>query len=422
MTARSHGGLILFAALVVALTGCTTAGAGTATSAPIETQNAMPEEEGSAAGTGVALAAEQYTPVTMGLYADPTWITNSEGIVQVSYELRLTNNFPFPATATEVVVTDVATGEPILTLTGDDLLATMSLQPSGAVPDVELQPSVTGVVWIDLAFDEPAQIPAEIEHTVSVRMPDDLPIVLPDPITWTAARVTIDPTPPIVIGPPLEGPGWVAVGSCCDGPHRRAMNPVDNQVWLAQRYAIDFNKLSDDDQFATGDPDLNESWPTWDQPVLAVADSTVVQAADEFADQIPNNMETVPLEGADGNYVILEIDEGVYAFYAHLKPGSVAVQPGDTVAKGEVIGRTGNSGNSTGPHLHFQVMDRPSALVASSVAYVIDTFTVTGRTPPIDEVITADPQQPTEIDTAGAGPRTDQLPVGRDVLQFVAVD
>ena len=62
------------------------------------------------------------------------------------------------------------------------------------------------------------------------------------------------------------------------------------------------------------------------------------------------------IEEADGNYVILEIEDGVFAFYAHLKPGSVEVETGDTVGKGDVIARTGNSGSSTGPHLHFQLV------------------------------------------------------------------
>jgi len=86
------------------------------------------------------------------------------------------------------------------------------------------------------------------------------------------------------------------------------------------------------------------------------------------------------------------------------------------------MARTGNSGSSTGPHLHFQLMDRPSALVADGVPYVFDTFSVTGQTPPIAEIITADPQQPLAIDTTTAGSRNDELPVGRDVLEFAPAE
>ena len=120
--------------------------------------------------------------------------------------------------------------------------------------------------------------------------------------------------------------------------------------------------------------------------------------------------------------MILELDDGVDAIYAHLKPGSVEVETGDTVDKGEVIARTGNSGSSTGPHLHFQLMDRPSALVANGVPYVFDEFTVTGQSPPVEQLIQSDPQaDPVVVDTATAGPRTDELPLGRDVVEFASV-
>jgi murein DD-endopeptidase MepM/ murein hydrolase activator NlpD len=155
--------------------------------------------------------------------------------------------------------------------------------------------------------------------------------------------------------------------------------------------------------------------------VLAVADATVVQAVDGFADQVPNAPEPVTIAEADGNYVILKVDDGVYAFYAHLAPGSVRVQPGDTVRAGDVIGRTGNSGSSTGPHLHFHVMDRPSALRSNGLPYVFDRFTLTGRTPPLEELMRSNPEtDPVPVDTADAGRRRDQLPQGRDVVAFAS--
>ena len=402
MTARPHRHRVCVAAIsLVAFVSCSDDGSST---------------------TEATSGSEQFTPVTIEVLSSPRWFTNSAGSVRLVYEVRLTNAFPFLATVTEVTITDTASGTPVRTLSGDDLLGTMSLQPTGADATVELTPAEVGVLWMDVPFENADALPAEIEHTVSITLPDDLPIDLPDPIVSTAGRIAVDDQAPVVIGPPLEGPGWVAFGSCCDGPHRRALQPVDNELWLAQRYAIDFNKVDADDRLATGDPDINESWPTYDQPVLAVADATVVQAANDFPDQVPNNATPVSLEQADGNYVILDLGDDQYAFYAHLKPGSVAVQPGDTVEKGQVMARTGNSGSSTGPHLHFQLMDRPSALVADGVPYVFDTFAVTGQTPPIAEIITSDPQQPLTIDTTTAGERTDELPVGRDVLEFAPAE
>ena len=59
----------------------------------------------------------------------------------------------------------------------------------------------------------------------------------------------------------------------------------------------------------------------------------MIVAEDRFPDQIPEAATPVTIEEADGNHVILKLADGVYAFYAHLKPGSVTVQSGDTVTK-----------------------------------------------------------------------------------------
>ena len=61
-----------------------------------------------------------------------------------------------------------------------------------------------------------------------------------------------------------------------------------------------------------------------------------------------------------GNYLILKMPEReVYALFAHCRTGSIRVRPGDAVAAGQPLAAVGHSGNSTAPHLHFQLMDHP---------------------------------------------------------------
>ena len=79
-----------------------------------------------------------------------------------------------------------------------------------------------------------------------------------------------------------------------------------------------------------------------------------------------------------GNQVMIEIAPNVYAWYAHLQPGSVKVQAGDEVKAGTVLAKLGNSGPSPGPHLHFGLLDRPELLHGRSLPFVIDRYTLTG--------------------------------------------
>jgi murein DD-endopeptidase MepM/ murein hydrolase activator NlpD len=67
-----------------------------------------------------------------------------------------------------------------------------------------------------------------------------------------------------------------------------------------------------------------------------------------------------------GNHVVIDAG-GTYALYAHLTPGSVVVEPRQSVGAGDLIGRVGHTGNSTSPHLHFQLMDSSDAMRATGV-------------------------------------------------------
>ena len=126
------------------------------------------------------------------------------------------------------------------------------------------------------------------------------------------------------------------------------------------------------------------------------------------------------LQQADGNYVILSLGHGRFAFYAHLKPHSIRVHPGQRVRRGQVIGRLGNSGSSSGPHLHFQLMDRPSALASDGLPFVFARFRFDGRIPPLDASLqtTVNAGRPVPVDRAGAERRVDEFPLGRDVVSF----
>jgi murein DD-endopeptidase MepM/ murein hydrolase activator NlpD len=128
-----------------------------------------------------------------------------------------------------------------------------------------------------------------------------------------------------------------------------------------------------------GDPKKPASYVIYNQPAYAVADALVVAAVDDMDDSPPGQLPNLPVEKADGNHVILDLGGGRYALYAHFRPRSVQVREGQHVRRGQLLGMVGTSGNSSEPHLHFQVMDGPSSLLANGVPYLLREFSATRR-------------------------------------------
>ncbi len=103
------------------------------------------------------------------------------------------------------------------------------------------------------------------------------------------------------------------------------------------------------------------------------------------------------LETVGGNYIVLDLGGGRYAFYAHLQPDSLRAAVGDKVERGQVLALVGNSGNSTEPHLHFHVSDGVSPLGSEGLPYVLDSFELLGD---------------------DAGVRERELPLQNDLVRF----
>jgi murein DD-endopeptidase MepM/ murein hydrolase activator NlpD len=85
-----------------------------------------------------------------------------------------------------------------------------------------------------------------------------------------------------------------------------------------------------------------------------------------------------------GNHVMIETREGPVVAVCHLQRGSVQVQLGQSVRMGQTLGRCGNSGNTTEPHVHLQAIDRLDVLHAFAVP-----ITFGGRLPLNGEIIDA---------------------------------
>lgn len=137
-----------------------------------------------------------------------------------------------------------------------------------------------------------------------------------------------------------------------------------------QRYAADIVAINPLGYRADGlAPEKLKLFVIYGAAVVSPCTGVVVTTRDDLPDLIPP--ETDP-DNARGNHVIIDCGE-FNVELAHLRPGSVAVAAGSRVATGDLIGKVGNSGNTTEPHLHMHAVD-PAAGVGSPMSFA-------GRTP-----------------------------------------
>ncbi|MDH3306410.1 MAG: M23 family metallopeptidase [Acidimicrobiia bacterium] len=157
----------------------------------------------------------------------------------------------------------------------------------------------------------------------------------------------------VSIAVPFEDGEWT-VGS---GGRSTLISHHYGPMTPQQRYAIDFVVVRDGRTYE-GDKTDPASYHIWDEPLVAPAAGIVVDVENDLRDWPIGGSES-DRENARGNHVMLDIGEGRYLMFAHLRQGSATVAVGDRVVAGEVIGRVGNSGNTSEPHLHVQVQDSP---------------------------------------------------------------
>ena len=333
-------------------------------------------------------AADQFTPVVVSPVTNKIGpVLGTDGKHHVVYEVACTNTRPVTATLQKIAVVDASDPSRVIAAYDDGpLLSRLRTLGNSAPGAPEIEFNGTRLVLIHLAFDSGAAVPRRLAHHIELlgASPDPKELT-PIATSYTVAPLDLAPLG-LVIGPPLAGPGWVALNGCCEaaGVHRGTALPINGQLYFAQRFAIDWMRLDDRGRLVHGDPADVHSYTGYGADVLAVADGTVVAMRQNLDDQTPPNLpdpKTIDIESVDGNHVVLALGNGVFANYAHLQKDSLRVQVGDRVRRGQVLGRLGNSGNSSAPHLHFHIMDGLSVLGSDGLPYVIDRFDLAGQIP-----------------------------------------
>jgi hypothetical protein len=323
------------------------------------------------------------TPVTIG------------GQARLVYELHLTSFAAEPLRLARIAVLDEASAATLAEFRGETLAALLGrpgLEKGGDRSVVA--PGLGAVAYLDVPFD--ASRAGALRHRIDF---ESVPSGAAGRVE--GGRTTPRPPAPARLGPPLRDGPWAAIyGAAWERGHRRVLYAVDGQARIPGRFAIDWVKLDADGRSFAGDGRQPADWYGYGADVLAVADATVAALRDDVPEPsaVTDGGRRVPIGDASGNYVALKLADGRYAFYEHLKPGSIRVRPGTQVRRGETIAALGYTGESTGPHLHFHLADAPLPLAAEGLPYAFEAWRPLGAYASIEAFARAERWTPAKDD------------------------
>ena len=435
---------VVAAASFVTLSPATTGAAQPASSAPEGAGSALaavgmlPAEAGPALTGPPGISPDtRFTQVAGVVLTSPAPVKASDGRVHIAYELLLTNVLKVEVDINTVEVRDAASKQVVLSLTGSELVAHMNpigKPPGGEQGDPPIASSATSIVWLDVAVPSMEAVPETVDHRVLGTVEEG---GQPQPFESIVTRLSISRQKPLVLGPPVASGTWLASEGCCTNitHHRNGVVPVNGVLSVPQRFAIDYFRLDDQHRAWIGVATDVDSYLSYGQPAIAASQGTVVVASDGRPDQPAKAGEPAsqPIADTVGNHVIIKVKQGEiddddqpermvrYLLYGHLKKGSIVVKVGQRVDRGDQIGLIGNSGFSSTPHLHFQVLTTPTFYPTDSTPYVFERFDLVGfETKRIwDDNIGAQPNGTIPFAPASEPfERRLAMPLDRDIVTF----
>jgi murein DD-endopeptidase MepM/ murein hydrolase activator NlpD len=355
-------------------------------------------------------------PIDIDIPVAPTPV-KADGKIHLFYELHLTNFRAKNLELTRIEVFNDASVNPLVEYKDGELSGRLARPGAPAdFPDKRfIGGGMRAVVFLQITFNTKSEVPIALRHRLFFKSDAD-----GGAETFIeGARVIIQQKPSLVISPPLRGGNWLASNGLSNtSSHRRTLVVVDGKARIAQRFATDWTRIGADGLAFRGDPAKNTNWSAYGAEVLAVANARVAGIKDGIPENDPTaDKKAVPitLETVGGNYIILDLGNGYFAFYAHLQPNSLKVKIGDKVRRGQILALLGNSGQSDAPHLHFHITDDNSTLGSEGVPYVFESFDMLGILPSKKLLIEGGwkPQQSSTIDK-----RRLELPIENAVVSF----
>jgi Peptidase family M23 len=326
---------------------------------------------------------------------EPIPVKGSDHRFHVNYVLSILNFSARPATITKVETLERDERGPVISTMSQAEVVAFSIlvgdYAASPTPVTVIPPGRTLIVDFNNVYA--GAVPPTVTHRLSATFgpvpsgQNFLAGLYPDQIVQIGGLVRTSKLVPVVIAPPVAGNGWLAANGLADvalNTHLGAILPIGGRINGTERYAVDWIRMDPattpiGNAVFKGDPTKNESDLSFGQPLHAVADGTVVSVVSDQPDIPPGELPGgLSLDQLIGNNLILELDHGVFALYGHMKENSVTVRVGQKLQQGQMIGQLGNSGNTSSPHLHFQLTRGPLPLTSDNVPWEIAHFTLTG--------------------------------------------
>ncbi len=142
-----------------------------------------------------------------------------------------------------------------------------------------------------------------------------------------------------------------------------------------QRFALDVLVTRGGSSYRGGGTELSDYY-CFGRPLYAPGVGVVVDTVSDLPDLDIGQRDT---ENIAGNYVIIDHQNGEFSFLGHLRQGSLEVAVGERVRAGDPVGRCGNSGNTTEPHLHYQLQAGRALFGAEALPAQFLNYTADGR-------------------------------------------
>jgi hypothetical protein len=144
----------------------------------------------------------------------------------------------------------------------------------------------------------------------------------------------------------------------------------------AQKNAFDIVTRNPSGRSYRTDGKSNEDYYIFGRNVYSPCRGTIVELIDGVKENKPGEMNPAQLTG---NSMVIRSDKNEFILLAHLQQGSIKLSKGDKVKPGDLLGRCGNTGNSSEPHLHLHIMDKPRMDSATGIKCYFKQLRVNGE-------------------------------------------